>query len=221
MSKIFLHEIDTIKASVLSLCTLVEERLHQTVAALQEQDVESAAQVIARDGDIDSREVELEEECLKILALHQPVAGDLRFVVAVMKINSDLERIGDLTANIAKEAVQLASTAPSSPPFNFECMAEGVQRMVRNSIDALVNLDMALAEDVRLADDAVDRQNADIYALVIRGITENPAACNVDRLVRELAISRSLERIADHATNIAEDVIYMIQGTIVRHDGRG
>ncbi len=160
-------------------------------------------------------EVEIEEDCLKILALHQPVAIDLRYVVAVLKINSDLERIGDEAVNIAERAAYLATHPPIDLALDFKGMASKAQSMVSRSIDALVNLDPAVARQVRIADDEVDEMNRYMYKLI-----QDYMAGNCDRVtesVHLLSTSRHLERIADQATNIAEDVIYMVEGEIVRH----
>jgi phosphate transport system protein len=157
----------------------------------------------------------MEEECLKILALHQPVGSDLRLIVAILKINNDLERIGDLSVNIAERAVFLASPETIDIPLDFARMAENVESMLRRSLDALVNTDLAAAHEVLEADDEVDAINREMYVQVQDAIRQHPQ--RVERLIHLLSASRHLERIADHATNIAEDVIYMIEGEIVRH----
>jgi phosphate transport system protein len=177
-----------------------------------------AARVIGVDLEIDKREVEVEEECLKLLALYQPVATDLRFIVTALKINNDLERIGDLAANIADRAESLATAPPITAPFDYQAMAESATDMLRKSVDALVNLDTALAREVLLSDDAVDALNRTTYEKVCSAARRTPE--NIDPLLRIMTVSHNLERIADHATNIAEDVIYMVEGKIVRH-GRG
>jgi phosphate transport system protein len=159
--------------------------------------------------------VYLEEECLKILALHQPVAIDLRFVIAVLKINNDLERIGDLAVNIAERALFLTSQKPVDIPFDFMGMSEKTKIMLKMSLDALVNMDAKMAHDVCALDDGVDAINRRMYQQVQEGILENPE--QIGSLIHCLSTSRHLERIADHATNIAEDVIYMVAGEIVRH----
>ncbi|MBN1782890.1 phosphate signaling complex protein PhoU [bacterium] len=209
------HEMDQLKKSILTLGAAVEEALHLAVKSLQERDEKTAQKVIDSDQEIDDMEVDLEEECLKLLALHQPVATDLRFIVAVLKINNDLERIGDLAVNIAERARFLAFQPPVNVPLDFGSMAELVQRMLKKSLDALVNMDPKLACEVIDADDEIDEMNRNMYQLIQEAVTQNPE--RIERLIHLLSTSRHLERIADQTTNIAEDVIYMIEGKIVRH----
>ena len=209
------REIDRLKKDVLALGATVEESVERAARAVIERDAKQAALVLDMDDEIDAREVDIEEECLKILALHQPVAVDLRFIVAVLKINSDLERIGDLSVNIAKQARTLASRDPLAFPFDFAGMASKSQKMLKSALDALVNMDAVLAKGVCAADDEVDEINRKMFAKV-----EDSIRADIERLddwIRLFAISRNMERIADHATNIAEDVIYMTAGEIVRH----
>ena len=210
------REIERVKKSILALCAIVEDQVQAAVRALLERDVELAHSVEQRDRDIDQREVEVEEECLKILALHQPVAIDLRFIVAAMKINNDLERIGDLAVNIARKAVSFAAEPPMAIALDIAGMWEKTHAMLRDSLDALVNLDAALAADVCRRDDEVDQIKHEIRAGAEEQIRREPE--RVRALMRLLAVSRNLERIADCATNIAEDVIYMSQGRIIRHN---
>jgi phosphate transport system protein len=209
------REIDKVKKGLLALCAIVEDQVQSSVSALLNRDVKLAHSVEQRDEEIDRREVEIEEECLKILALHQPVAIDLRFIIAAMKINNDLERIGDLAVNIARKAASFAAE-PSIPiAFDIAGMSAKTQAMLRDSLDALVNMDGALAADVCRRDDEVDRIKKEIRVGVEDQIRIEPQ--NVRPLMRLLAVSRNLERIADCATNIAEDVIYMSEGRIIRH----
>jgi len=207
--------LDKLKRSIYSLSGMVEESVRDAVRALDRRDSRLAQKVIDADLEIDHAEVDVEEECLKILALHQPVAIDLRFIVAVLKINNDLERIGDLAVNIAERAQFLATHEKVDIPFDFAGMAEKAQAMVKQSLDALVNLDAGAALAVCAADDEVDAMNRQMYLQVGEGIREHPD--QVESLTHLLSVSRHLERIADHATNIAEDVIYMVRGEIVRH----
>jgi phosphate transport system protein len=209
------REIDRVKKSILSLCAIVEDQVQIAVRALLERDTALALSVEERDHDIDQREVEVEEECLKILALHQPVAIDLRFIVAAMKINNDLERIGDLAVNIARKAVSFAEETEMPITFDLAGMWNKTQLMLRDSIDALINMDSALAADVCRRDDEVDQIKREIRVGVEEQIRREPE--HVRPLMRLLAASRNLERIADCATNIAEDVIYMSEGRIIRH----
>jgi len=150
-----------------------------------------------------------------VLALHQPVAGDLRFIVAILKINSDLERMGDLAVNIAERAAFLASRERPETPLDLTLMAEKTKEMVRTSLDALMNRDSRLARETLAADDGVDAMNREMYIRIQDAIRRKPE--QLESLIHLLSCSRHLERIADHATNVAEDVIYMIEGVIVRH----
>ncbi len=213
------REIEKLKKSILALGTMVEESLRKSVRAFSQRDSEMARQVIDNDAVIDQMEVELEEDCLKILALHQPVAIDLRFIISVLKINNDLERIGDLASNIAGRAEFLATQAPVAVPEAIPRMAELVQVMLQNSLDALVEMDTELARRVCDADDEVDELHESMYRLVQHGIESNPS--RIVDWIQLLGVSRYLERVADHTTNIAEDVMYLVEGTIERHKKSG
>lgn len=215
MSQHLQREIEKLKRLILSLTAVVEDRVRQAVKSVKERNEDIAQKVISGDMEIDQREVDIEEECLKLLALHQPVAADLRFIVAVLKINNDLERISDLAVNIAERAAYLARQPKIDVPFDFPLMAEKAQTMLRMSLDALVNWQPSLAMEVCAMDDEVDAINRDMYNQVKDEIRQHPE--NLDSLIHLLSVSRHLERIADHATNVAEDVIYMVEGKIVRH----
>lgn len=216
MSQHLRFEIEKLKRKILSLSAVVEEDVGRAVQSILARDNRLAEHVISTDVEIDQSEVDIEEECLKILALHQPVAIDLRFVVVVLKINNDLERIGDLSVSIAEHALFLNTQPRLDLPFDLQGMAEKVQRMLRRSLDSLVNLDNSLARAVCADDDEIDEIHAAVYEIARDAITRRPE--HLDAIMRFLAVPRCLERIADHATNIAEDVIYMIQGEIVRHN---
>jgi phosphate transport system protein len=209
------NEIEKLKKKLLALSSQVEEQLWQAVKSVKNRDEKLARQVIDSDTRIDREEVDIEEECLKILALHQPVAIDLRFIVTALKINNDLERIADLAVNIAERSEFLTNHDPVDAPFDFDLMAEKAQQMLRKSIDALVNIDVSLAYEACEMDDEVDAINKAMYDLVKQSILKHPE--HIESLIHLLSISRHLERIGDHATNIAEDVIYMAEGRIVRH----
>jgi phosphate transport system protein len=210
------REIEQLKRKLLALSAVVEENVQRAVKALHERNAEMAQEVLRIDDDeVDKAEVDVEEECLKVLALHQPVATDLRFIVAVLKINSDLERVGDMAVNIGERAGFLANREPVELPFDFGEMAQKAQAMLKQSLDALVNMDAELGQQVCAADDEVDLLNRKMYDRVQERICAQPE--HVEYLMHFLAVSRHLERIADHATNIAEDVIYMVTGEIVRH----
>lgn len=207
--------IERLKKSVLSLCAIVEDQVAKAVQAFLDRDERLAHEVLCRDAEIDQREIEIEEECLKTLALHQPVAGDLRLIIAAMKINNDLERIGDMAVNIARKGLGGLAEPPLEMPFDIAAMSLKTQAMLRDSLDALVNLDARLAYEVCRRDDEVDHLKAEIRTRVEAAFPHAP-----DRfrpLLRVLAVSRNLERIADCATNIAEDVVYLVEGNIIRH----
>ena len=215
MTKHIERQIENLKERILRLGTLVEEAISKSITALINRDTSLAQRVIVNDSDIDAMEVEVEEECLKMLALYQPVAADLRFVVAALKINNDLERMGDLARNIAKRVTQLEGGDPYDLPPEIRTMATQAQEMVRQCLDAVVKRDPTLARQVREEDDIVDEARQRIQRRVLQGIKDQPE--NVENLLRINSVSKHIERIADMATNIAEDVVYMVEGDIVRH----
>ena len=217
MTKHFHKELDKIKKRILSLGGIVEDRVRMSIKAIETRDTVIAKKIIDGDYEIDEMEVEIEEECLKILALYQPVAVDLRFIATVIKINSDLERIADETVNIARGVNYLSKRKHHFDfYFVFSEMVNKTEFMLQKSLDALVNLDKDVAIKVCILDDEVDKINGEVHRLVKDAIRKNPE--QGEHLVNLLLISRHLERIADHATNIAEEVIYLIEGEIVRHE---
>jgi phosphate transport system protein len=213
--KHFSRELEKIKKQILSLGAKVEEQVRMATQAVEAHDAELAKQIIKSDFEIDEMEVEIEEECLKILALHQPVAVDLRFLVAVIKINNDLERIGDQAVNIAERVDVIAKRDLSEFFFDYTAMGEKVQEMLKMSLDALVNMDYDMAYSVVMRDDEVDQIKIDAYDRIKQAMSKHPD--KIGHLINLLLISRHLERLADHTTNIAEEVIYLIEGEIVRH----
>lgn len=213
-----IREIEKLKTMILSLAAMVEESCRLAVKAVAERDGDLARKVIDGDHEIDRVEVDVEEECLKILALHQPVAHDLRFIIAMLKINHDLERIGDLAVSIGERALTLSGQARPLLDFDLLAMAERAQAMVSRSIDALINRDVTLARAIWMEDDAVDELNRTMFDQVMAAIQQHPD--QLEALLNMLSVSRNLERIADHATNIAKDVVYLIEGEIVRHRSR-
>ena len=215
MAKHFQKELEKIKKRILSLGTMVEERLRMASQTIESLDTRTAEKIVATDYEIDEMEVEVEEECLKILALHQPVAVDLRFLIAAIKINNDLERIADEAVNIAQRVTNIAGLDLGGFFFDYATMAEKVQRMLKMSLDSLVNMDEDIAFKVVTMDDEVDEIHRRAYDAVKAQIQKTPS--NPGRLINLYLISRHLERIADHTTNIAEEVIYMIEGEIIRH----
>ena len=209
------REIENLKKKILHLSVVVEESVQNAIKAVENRDPKLGRNIIDHDQEIDQLEVDLEEEGLKILALHQPVAIDLRFIIAVLKINNDLERIGDLAVNIAERGVFLSGHRDLDIPPDILRMESLAQVMLRKSLDALVNLDSPLARDVCLSDDEVDRLHQGIFAKIHSEIRRRPE--DLESLIQILSISRYLERIADHATNIAEDVVYMVEGKVIKH----
>jgi phosphate transport system protein len=215
MAKHFDRELEKLKKRILSLGAMVEERVYLAIKAIESRDSDLAARIIRSDYEIDETEVEVEEECLKILALYQPVAIDLRFIVAVIKINNDLERIGDEAVNIAERIQSIAKRSTFSFHFDYTEMAEIAAAMLKQSLDALVNMDIDTAFRVITMDDEVDDIQSKAYSQIKQAMRERPE--EMTYLINLYLISRHLERIADHATNIAEEVVYLIEGEIVRH----
>ena len=216
-------ELEKVKNRILYLGSAVENNLHKAIRALQNNDVELAHEVKKSDIEIDKTEVTLEDQCLEVLALHQPVAGDLRFLVTVLKINIDLERIGDLAVKIADKVLLLSFTQKriniqkdhAVIHEKLHDMFNSTTWMLNKCLDAFAQEDANLAFRVILADDEVDQAKNMIRSLLEETIQNDPEK-NV-YLGMLLSVSRSLERIADHATNICEDIIYMLEGKIVRH----
>ena len=211
----FETQIGKLKELMLTLSALVEENVRESLTALHNRDLVLAKRVIENDEKIDNMEVELEEECLKTLALYQPVANDLRLVISVMKINNDLERIADLAANVAERAVDLSKISAFDFPPTFLDMAKKSQWMLKACLDAFVDLDFELARKVCTTDDEVDEGLRKMYKLIQEEVRRDPE--QIDRLTQLLSVSRYLERIADLTTNIAEDVVYLSEGQIIRH----
>lgn len=212
----FQRELDKLKKQVLELTALVEQDVRKAVESVNNLNGDLAEEVINSDVDIDKKELDIEEECLKILALHQPVAIDLRYVIACLKMNNDLERIGDLSVNIAERAMAInRMQSGETTPLDFLPMTEKTQSMLQRSLEALITMDADMALEVCADDDEVDEYNREMYAKIAVYIKEKPE--KTEYYLNLLSISRQLERIADYATNIAEDIIYMVNGNIVRH----
>ncbi len=215
MAKHLQRELENIKTRILSLGAMVEDRVRLAIKSIDGRDSEIAEQIIRMDYEVDEMEVDIEEECLKVLALHQPVAVDLRFLIGVIKINNDLERIADETVNIAHRMSTISKNKNCKFIFDYKDMAEKASAMLKMSLDALVRLDTDMAFKVCLKDDEVDAFVRNAYEElknVIRSTSED-----VGVMINMFLISRHIERIADHATNIAEEVIYLTEGEIVRH----
>jgi phosphate transport system protein len=215
MDRLLDHDLDRIKQQLLRMGGMVESMVATATRALLERSRELCEKVIENDSDVDRLEIEIDEDCHSILGRKQPTAVDLRFLVAVMKINSDLERIGDSAVNIAQSVEQLTDQPPLKPYIDLPHMSQLVQTMVRQSLDAFVRKDGALALAVCKSDDAVDGLYKQIFRELLTYMIEDPKS--VTRALHLLLIARNLERIADHATNISEDVIYYAEGRDVRH----
>ena len=215
MTKHLQRDLEQLHRDILSLASSVEEAIYRAIQALQKRDVALAQQVIIGDEPIDEQENHIEEECLKILALHQPVAVDLRRITAVLLINTDLERMADLAEDIAERAVALATGVPIPIPDKLQRMTDLTTSMVRQSLDAFVSLDSQHARRVCRLDDEVDHLNEEIIRELIATMQKSPD--NIEPGLSLFSATRHLERIADHATNIAEEVVYLVEGEIVRH----
>ncbi len=208
-------DLEHLDKELLILSSMVEDATNRAMLALVDRRLDLARQVMREDDRINHREVLIEEECLKMLALHQPVAADLRFIVAVLKVNNDLERMGDLAVNIAERAAYLATQEPLQVSLDFPKMAEGVRDMVRKSLDALSNMNPRLARHVLSMDDEIDEANRKMFDILQELMHRDSST--IERAVHLLSASRYLERIADLATNIAQDVVYMSEGRLIRH----
>jgi phosphate transport system protein len=221
MSVSHLHrQVDEIRRKILALGNRVEEMVQESIRAVETRDARLAAEIIANDEQIDKMEIDIEETCLYALALYQPVATDLRFIIAVIKLNNDLERIADLAVNIAEQACFYANgPLPEKIPFDLEEEAAKVRGMLHDCLDAMLTGNVELAEAVRNKDDEVDSLHRQVRDRVDEVL--GAGGRQVLPLLNLLNVSSRLERIADHATNIAEDVIYMARGDIVRHGHSG
>jgi len=212
----FHREIDALKKTILNLGMLVEDRLRRACTILETRNEDQARELMTADWEIDDMEIRVEEECLKILALHQPVARDLRLIVSIIKINSELERIADIAVNIAKRVLTINKhrTADFLFGLDYQPMAAKVMEMVKASLDALVTEDATLARSIFLMDDEVNGLRDAAYKTVIEEIGRR--GDNAASLINVYLIARHLERIGDRAINIAEEVIYLVEGEIVR-----
>ena len=215
MQTSFDEELGGLKEKILLMGSKVEEAIRLAMKSLVGRDSKLARQVIQSDRDVNDLEIEVDEVCHRLLALHQPMASDMRFITSAMKINSDLERIGDLAVNIAERALTLNEVAPLKPFIDIPRMANIAQEMVKVALDSLVNKDADAAKKVCERDDEVDNLNDQIIRELISYMLEDRA--NIKRALDLILVSRYLERVADHATNVAEDVIYMVKGKDIRH----
>jgi phosphate transport system protein len=209
------RDMEALHRGILSLSALVEEMIDKAGRALSERDGDLADEVIGSDAEVDDCEVQIEEDCLKMLALHQPVAVDLRRITTVLKVNADLERIADLAVNVAERAKNLKSHLEFSIPEMLDDMINVASDMVRGALDSFVNMDAQAARRICRLDDVVDRYNREVIEMLQARMQADPDV--VAPALYCFSASRHIERIADHATNIAEDVIYLVEGEIARH----
>jgi phosphate transport system protein len=210
------HEaLEGVKQTLLAMGGLVEDQIRRAMKALLERDDALAQEVIDRDRQVNTYDVEVDEQCVSLLALYQPAAGDLRFITTAMKIVTDLERIGDQAVNIAQRVLELNREPQLKPYIDLPRMAEKAQRMVKESLDAFVARDTALARQVCGEDAEVDALKEQIFRELLTFMMEDPRT--IPRAIRVILISRFMERVADHATNIAEMVVYLVEGKMVRH----
>ncbi len=209
------QDIEALKERLLKMGGAVEESIRKSIVALVERDQRLAIEVIDGDAIINNFDVEIEEECIRFLAIWQPSGSNLRFITTAIKIITDLERMGDLAVDICERAIELNDEPPLKPYIDIPRMAEAAQKMLKDSLDAFVAKDADLALKVCAADDYVDNLNRQIFNELLLFMLKDPK--NISRAVRLTYITKYLERIADHATNIAEMVVYMVKGKVIRH----
>ena len=217
MERKFDEELKNLKDKILKLGALVEEQVQNAVNALVKRDSSLAKDVIEKDTQVNRIEVEIDEECIRLIALRQPVGVDLRFITTAMKLVTDLERIGDLAVDICERAMELNLEPQLKPFIDIPRMADISMQMLKGALDAFVNRDSKLAQEVCARDDEVDNLNVQIFRELLTFMVED--SHTITRAVRISYISKYLERIADHATNIAEMVVYLVEGKIIRHMG--
>jgi phosphate transport system protein len=215
MQRHFDEELKILKEKILQMGALVEDQIRNSIKSLVDRDSDLARQVIVNDHRVNAMDVEVDEDCLRLIALHQPMAKDLRFITTAMKISTELERMSDLAENIAERAIELNEEPQLKPYIDIPRMAEHTQRMVKEALDAFVNRDAALARKVCTDDDFVDDLTHQIFRELLTYMIEDPHT--ISRAVRITFVSKYLERMADHATNVAELVVYLAEGKIIRH----
>jgi len=211
----FQQELNKLKEQLLKMAGLAERAISNAIEALVKRDTPLAEKTIAEDEKINEMEIRVDDLCLKLLALHQPLAADLRFITSAMRINTELERIGDLSVNIAERSISLDQEPQLKPYIDLPRMAEITQSMVKDVLDAFVNGDARLARSVCERDDQVDALNDQVFRELLTYMMSDPKT--ITRAVHLIIVSRCLERIADHATNIAEGVIFMVQALVIKH----
>ncbi len=211
----FQDELDELKRRLLKMGGLAEERLQLAVKAIVDRDLAAMDVVLSGDSDINKLHVEIDDRCVKLLALHQPMAVDLRSIVAAVKINSDLERVGDLAVNIAEAGQRYLQHAPVKELIDIPRMATIAQTMLRDALDAFVRRDLDLAHSVLTADDRLDELKSQVFRDLLAHMLNDPST--IEAALDLILVSRHLERVGDHATNVAEDVIFMVSAKDVRH----
>ena len=215
MERHFDEELKHLKQKLLQMADTAQEMIGLAIRSLTERKEAHATDVFRLEEKVNHMEVEIEEEVLRLLALRQPAAGDLRLLTAILKINNDLERVADQACNISETALYLLKEPPLKPLIDIPHMAVLAQKMIKNSLEAFVNQDARLAQDVCMHDDEVDRLNDQIFRELLTYMMED--AKSITRAVDLILVSRNLERIADHATNISEDVIFIVEGKNIKH----
>ena len=213
----FQGDLDTLKERLLVMGGLAEERVREAVRGIKERDAAAVDAILTGDEPINDLHMEVDDRCFKLLALHQPMAADLRVIVAAVKINTDLERVGDLAVNIAEAGKRYLQHPPVKPLIDIPRMGDLAQKMLRDALDAFVRRDMALAETVLAADDTLDSLKTQIFRELLTYMLQAPET--IEPALDLILISRHLERIGDHATNVAEDVIFILSAKDVRHHG--
>jgi phosphate transport system protein len=220
MERVFRHfqeDLDALKERLLAMGGLAEERVREAVHGVKDRDSGAVDAVLSGDEPINDLHMEVDDRCFKLLALHQPMAADLRVIVAAVKINTDLERVGDLAVNIAEAGKRYLQHPPVKPLIDIPRMGDLAQKMLRDALDAFVRRDMALAEAVLAADDTLDALKTQIFRELLTYMLQDPET--IEPALDLILISRHLERIGDHATNVAEDVIFILSAKDVRHHG--
>jgi phosphate transport system protein len=215
MERHFDEELQDLKKNIIEMSSLSEEMIAESIIMLCERKGELKQRIFEKEDKINTMQIQIDDTAFKLIALRQPAASDLRFLISAIKINSDLERIGDLAVNIAERAEELLEEPPLKPFIDLPRMAEISQGMLKDAIDSFINRNSGLAKDVCLRDDTVDSLNEQIFRELLTYMFQNTK--NINRAIKLTFVSKYLERIADHATNIAEDVCYMVEGKDIRH----
>jgi phosphate transport system protein len=218
MPRHFHEELDQLKEQILRMGSIVEALVENAVAALVDRDSRLAQATIEGDAKADTLEIEIDETCIRLLALHQPAAGDLRFITTAMKISTDLERMADQAVNISQRTLELNEEPQLKPYIDIPIMSQLAQKMLRESLDAFVGKDVMLARQVIEADNRVDALKRQVFRELLTFMMEDPRT--IPRAIGLILVSRHLERVADHATNIAEMVVFLVEGKNIRHAPR-